>query len=112
MERAETLELRWSLISNSRPRELSGTLSGICIELIDADVCKAEKTFRPEPSKFGSGLCAYIIYLTIELRLSHHQVSDCLRTLFKIHLEAHSSSIGSNGALAGKIRSYLQKHPS
>jgi hypothetical protein len=53
-------------------------------------VCKAEKTFRPEPSKFGSGLCAYIIYLTIELRLSHHQVSDCLRTLFKIHLEAHS----------------------
>ncbi|MPR12797.1 IS66 family transposase [Microvirga tunisiensis] len=53
-------------------------------------VCKAEKTFRPAPSKLGPGLCAYVVYLIIELRLSHHQVSDFLRTLFKINVKVHS----------------------
>jgi predicted RecB family nuclease len=49
-------------------------------------VCKAQMTPYKSDSKFGSTLWAYVIYLLIEMRLSHERISEHIATVFDIQM--------------------------
>jgi predicted RecB family nuclease len=49
-------------------------------------VCKAQMTPHKADSKFGSTLWAYVIYLMIEMRLSHEKISEHIATVFDIRI--------------------------
>jgi hypothetical protein len=46
--------------------------------------CKAVVTISPRHSKCGQKLRAYVIYLLIELRLSHQKIAEHLATVFEV----------------------------
>ncbi|NGO55901.1 TM0106 family RecB-like putative nuclease [Allomesorhizobium camelthorni] len=50
--------------------------------------CKAEMTIYQRRSKFGQNLCAYIIYLLIEMRLSRQNIAEHVATLFNVSITA------------------------
>ena len=51
--------------------------------------CKAQMTpYKVDPSKFGSTLRAYVVYLLIEMRLSHERISEHLATVFNVRILA------------------------
>jgi predicted RecB family nuclease len=48
--------------------------------------CKAQMTPYKVDSKFGSTLRAYVVYLLIEMRLSHERISEHLATVFNVRI--------------------------
>ncbi|MER9129023.1 TM0106 family RecB-like putative nuclease [Mesorhizobium sp. M0768] len=50
--------------------------------------CKAEMTIYQRRSKYGQNLCAYIIYLLIDMRLSRQKTAEHVATLFNLSITA------------------------
>lgn len=48
--------------------------------------CRKEMTIYARDSKYGPNLRAYIIYLLIEMRLSHQQAVEHVATVFNVHI--------------------------
>jgi Transposase IS66 family len=48
--------------------------------------CRAEMTIYSRDSKYGPNLRAYVIYLLIEMRLSHQKVVEHVDTVFKVNI--------------------------
>jgi predicted RecB family nuclease len=48
--------------------------------------CLAEMTIHSRTSKYGPSLCAYAVYLLIEMRLSQQKIAEHLATVFKLPL--------------------------
>ena len=48
--------------------------------------CRAEMTIYARDSKYGPNLRAYVIYLLIEMRLSHRQAAEHIATVFKVNM--------------------------
>ncbi len=46
--------------------------------------CKAQMTIHPRDTKYGQTLRAYIVYLLIEMRLSHQKIREHVATVFNI----------------------------
>jgi predicted RecB family nuclease len=48
--------------------------------------CRTEMTIYSRDSKYGPNLRAYVIYLLIEVRLSHQQAVEHVATVFNVHM--------------------------
>src|SRR5262249_2312860 len=49
--------------------------------------CNAQTTSRPRETKYGQNLRAYVVYLLIEMRLSHRNIRDHVATVFNIAIK-------------------------
>jgi predicted RecB family nuclease len=54
--------------------------------------CRTEMTIYARDSKYGPYLRAYVIYLLIEMRLSHRQAAEHVATVFKINMLVSKAS--------------------
>src|SRR5262249_27233375 len=54
--------------------------------------CRTEMTIYARESKYGTSLRVYVIYLLIEMRLSHRQAVDHVAAVFKVNMLTSKAS--------------------